>query len=479
MRTRIGGLATWPRTSSGTTRWRLWTSAGALIALTFLLRLPFFDAPLTADEGGYAEVARLWSRGATLYRGDWVDRPQGLIATFRGLLSVGLTSTVDLRVAAAAIAVLLGLLVVVVAGSLVDVRTGLIAGLLATVAGGSPFIEGFTLAGELVATVAATGAVAVFIEFARGGNRIFLVLAGVLGGSAVMIKQSAFDGILAALVALIIARRRRALPEVAILIGAAAIPVAVCVAASGDSGAWYRAVVAYGVHAAQPPHERWHLFKASLPAFERALGPLVLLAAIGWRRSPPIARIWIVTAVLGVSVGGNFNAHYYLQLVAPLALTGAIGVSGPERWRQLAAGAAVLSTIAVAAPLWFVSDATQAQHVWPVDRHLLSDAAVVRYVRGHTTRSEPIYVLWAAADIYYLADRPPALRYLWIRNLQTIHGAVAEADRMLARRVPVLVVEVEPIGAVDSSARTRAILEQEYRVVARVGRDLILRRRAA
>ena len=49
------------------------------------MRLPFFDAPLTADEGGYAEAARLWGRGATLYRDIWVDRPQGLILVFRGV----------------------------------------------------------------------------------------------------------------------------------------------------------------------------------------------------------------------------------------------------------------------------------------------------------------------------------------------------------------------------------------------------------
>ena len=29
-------------------------------ALAVLLRLPFFGTPLTADEGGYAEAARLW-----------------------------------------------------------------------------------------------------------------------------------------------------------------------------------------------------------------------------------------------------------------------------------------------------------------------------------------------------------------------------------------------------------------------------------
>ena len=42
------------------------------------LRLPFLGVPLTADEGGYAEVARLWGRGAVLY-----DRVDGIGSTAR------------------------------------------------------------------------------------------------------------------------------------------------------------------------------------------------------------------------------------------------------------------------------------------------------------------------------------------------------------------------------------------------------------
>ena len=67
-----------------------------LVAGSVVLRLPFLDAPLTADEGGYAEIARLWAHGGSLYGSVWVDRPQGLIVVFRGALAAGLSSTVAL-----------------------------------------------------------------------------------------------------------------------------------------------------------------------------------------------------------------------------------------------------------------------------------------------------------------------------------------------------------------------------------------------
>src|SRR6476659_5430870 len=63
-------------------RWPPLAWAALAACLAFLLRLPYVTVPLTADEGGYAEVARLWARGAALYDrvdGIWVDRPQGLL----------------------------------------------------------------------------------------------------------------------------------------------------------------------------------------------------------------------------------------------------------------------------------------------------------------------------------------------------------------------------------------------------------------
>jgi hypothetical protein len=94
----------------------------AAAALAILLRLPFFDAPLTADEGGYAEAARLWDRGATLYRDIWVDRPQGLVLIFRGAEKLGSSSDV-LRGVAAATGVLSVLATMLLAFRLTRSRT--------------------------------------------------------------------------------------------------------------------------------------------------------------------------------------------------------------------------------------------------------------------------------------------------------------------------------------------------------------------
>lgn len=460
-------------------RGAVWLPAATAVGLAVLLRVPFLGAPLTADEGGYAEVARLWSRGEALYRGDWVDRPQGLILVFRALLAAGASSTLDLRLAAAGFGCLL-VVAIVAAGSLLGGRrVGALAGVLVAVAAASPFIEGFTLAGELVAAVAAAAAIAAFARFERGGSRWLLVVAGLLGGSAVTVKQSAFDAILAIGATLAITGGRRAARDLATLLAAAVVPIALCVGWSGDPRAWYDAVVAYGLHASPSLSARAALLADSLPRAALALGPVAVLALLARRGAPLVVPLWIAAAALGVCLGGDFHEHYYLQLAAPLSLAAGFGLvrAGGVRRRVFVAATAV--SIAAAAPLWPVSGTTQARAVWPGDRHLTVDAAVARYVRQHTTPSQAIYVVWAAADVYYLADRRPAFPYLWLRNLRTIHGAPAAADRMLARRVPALVVEAQPIATLDRTRRTAAILRADYRGVIRVDGDLILRRRGS
>jgi hypothetical protein len=78
-------------------------------------------------------------------------------------------------------------------------------------------------------------------------------------------------------------------------------------------------------------------------------------------------------------------------------------------------------------------------------------------------------VMWAAADIYYLADRDPSLRYMWFRNIQAIPGALGQARRMLAGpRPPALVIGINSPGSMDPSGRVAAILARRYRLAATV-----------
>ena len=470
--------------------WARWAPALAALGAAVpavLLRLPFWHAPLTADEGGFAEVARLWDRGAVLYRDIWVDRPQGLLLVFRGVVHLGGGSTEVIRAVAAAVGVLVVLATMLLALRLAGRITAVLAGLLAATVGASPFVESFTLSGELVASFWVVVSLLAFAGYIRTRRLVWAFAAGLLAGAALMTKQSAIDAGLAAAAYLVWRERRRALRPLGALVLGMAVPVAAAAASAPRLGDWWFAVVGYRGHGDSlltgSFQARLDMLADSIPNAAKALGLLVLLAAVAWRRAPLLARLWLGAAVLGFLGGGNFHPHYYLQLVPPLALLAGIGaarlLAARPRAASVVLAAAATASVALAAPLWFAGAREQAKEIWPHDPHLVHDAAVADYVRSHTHPGERIFVVWAAADLYYLADRDPAFKYMWFRNVQTIPHALRDARRMLAARRPTLVVAAQPPGSLDRSGRTAEILRREYRLAARVDGVPIYRIRRA
>jgi 4-amino-4-deoxy-L-arabinose transferase-like glycosyltransferase len=453
--------------------------------LAALARLPFLHTPLTADEGGYAEVARLWSHGAGLYQGAWVDRPQGLLIIFRAMLHVDGGSAEALRALAAVAAALVVAVTMVLTARLAGRIPATIAGLAMATVGASPFIESFTLSGELLASFFAVASLLAFVVYLERRAPGWLVAAGILTGCAVLVKQSAFDAGAAAAVYLLVTRRRAGIAPAAALVAAAFVPVIVAAATAPSFHDWWYAMVTYRDQADSiltgSVHTRLHQAWDSAGAAARGLGALALIAVAGRRRWPLLGVLWLAFSALAVIGGGNFHNHYYQQMVPPLALLAGIGgaelLRDRANWRtpRMAIGmiaviaVALLATAAVTAPLWFDSGQAQARNVFPGDPHLRTDAAVVRYVRSHTRPGQRIFVMWAAADIYYLADRDPSLRYMWFRNIQAIPGALGQARRMLSgSHPPALVVEINSPASMDPSGRTQDILDSHYGLAAAV-----------
>ena len=89
-------------------------------------------------------------------------------------------------------------------------------------------------------------------------------------------------------------------------------------------------------------------------------------------------------------------------------------------------------------------------------------------MRAHTRARQPVLALWADASLYYLADRRPAIRYLWEQNVASVPGALADVRRVIAKRRAELVIVVQPLAKLDPSGRTARLLRREYRRVARI-----------
>jgi 4-amino-4-deoxy-L-arabinose transferase-like glycosyltransferase len=443
----------------------------AALGGALLLRLPFLGLPLTADEGGYAEVARLWQHGHRLYGGLFVDRPQGLLLVYRLLLDLGANTTEALRagavVAGLATVIALAVFVTRVGGRI----NGAVAALLLGTAGATPFVESFTLSGELLASFAAVCALAVFAGFLRDGRLAWAAGAGVLCGCAVMVKQSGLDAPVAIGLFLAWKREWRAL---GVVVAAACVPVVLGVLTASSAHGWWEAVVAYRGQGDSlvtgSLGGRLHQFWDTAPAAALALGPLAVVAAFGFGRSHLLMRFWLLGAAIGVLGGGNFHAHYYVQLAAPLAALGAYGV---ERLGRPALVAVVAVAVVSTGALALTSRTTQTRTIWPHDPHLRYDAAVVRLIRDQVPRGQEIAVTWGDADLYFLADRDPAVYALWYRNAQAIPGVAARDIAAVRRGVP-LVVALEP--SLRAFPALRAALRCNYREVLVAGPLHVYRR---
>ncbi len=443
------------------------------------LRLPFAFAGLTPDEGGYAYVAQQWSRGEPLYDVAWADRPQGLLVAFWLLLTID-DEAWAIRLGAvlcgAGITALLG----AIGWQLRNAATGITAAAIYAVVGVGPRVNGFTFNGELAAALPATGAIAASLCWRSTGRKRWLVAAGLAGGAAVLMKQSGFDGLLVAIVVILIAStgwraRRRAL---AVLLASASVPLAASMLHGWTTGwrdYWY-AVVGYRFDSSSALAlgnllDRPGRFLATADDAWFDLGPVVLVAlaalVLAGRQWRPLVvpACWLGAALLGFHSGALYWRHYYVQLIPPLALLATMAVTSvpARRSRSILIGMAVLP-VAVSLVTLAAMPAERRDRLIAHRRPFQEDQRLAAQLRDHAGPDDSIYVLVSRAELYFLVGLPSRYPYLWGHPVQEIPGALDRLRALLAsERRPEWVIEFTPPNAVDPSGRLARALRRHYR----------------
>jgi len=471
-------------------------SAAAAIAgsvgLAAILRLPFLNAGLSPDEGGYAYVASQWARGARLYGSDWVDRPQGLILVYRLLLEGGNTPAA-IRLGAVLFGCGITLLLGLAGWLLRGPWTGAAASLVYAVVGVAPHLQGFTFNGELAAALPATAAVVAALAWRGDGRLGWLLVGGAAGALGILMKQSGFDGLLVVLAVVLAERRARRLRSLAAVVAGAAVPLGLSAIHGllvGWNDYWY-AVVGYKLSApsgaAAGIGRRLASLGGSWLGAERDLAIPVAVAvgltavALVRRQELRIPLLWLGAAFLGFNAAALYWPHYYVQLLPPLALLIAVGAASlPGRVVALAAIALVAGpALSQLSTLDRMSTAAK-EHVIPYYGQFVRDSRIAREVDRITRPGEPIYALDSEADLYFLADRPAAFPYLWSHPLEEIPGALGQLRTLLAGADrPRLVVVFRSPAIVDRTGALARILARGYAPLETVpGTRITLLRRA-
>ena len=448
----------------------LWI-AGAVLA-DAVLRLRFLNVPLNVDEAGYGQVARLWARGFALY-GDtaWVDRPQGLVGLYRAALAFGDEWAIRMLALKAGLALVIA--VAVIAWTLAGPRAGVFAAWLMAIVGPAPHIEGFTANGELLGGAVAAVAIAIAFRWRVRPRLWLLLVAGVVAGCAPLVKQSAFDGVVVGVAAILLVAGPR-LVRLAVFAVGIALPwlVAVALAASSPPGVsgWWFAIYGYRSQTESLVSGdlgfRLTLLWNSIPWM---LVDAVLLIALGVagvlalrrERQLLLPLVWLGACAAGFLAGGLYHPHYWVQLLPVFALLAGVGAASLRRGAVVAAVAAAIP-LALALPV-YLADPITASERSTNDPRVISAIPVGNAVAAMTDPGDRIQVLWANAAVYWYADRVPATRYLWYRNIERIPGGrQAVVDAFTGDAKPIVAVGYQPVAALDIDGRIQQVLDGAY-----------------
>lgn len=468
-----------------------------VVGVVVAMRVRFVFTPISSDEGGYLAVARAWSRGATLYRQAWVDRPQGLLVLFRVWNAIGLGSPHGVRVLAIIAAIVGAFACGSIARTLGGERAWLPAALISGVLISVPQWEGFIANAELLS--GAIGAVGMaMVLAARWSGRTApwwrLAAAGAVSGFALLTKQSAFDtaGVCLAILAVDALVRRRAGGWSALLSYScgivAAVGAAVLHGALTDWERWWFSNVGYRLGQQSVLQSAdWAKFRETFgivwPIVVITLLVAAIVAVVERRRLRwPIALVvggWLILAAGAFMAGGLFHRHYWVLLMFPIGVGVGLLAALPTRQAVSRAALAAMAVVPLAATI--NGARLSRDQVGPKlegDGRLVINEHVADWVRQHRTdRYDAVYAMCASAGLYGNIDSDPPYPYLWFLGVRAIDGATELlAETLRSEDRPRFVAVYQSPNSCDPSGATQAALDANYRRVEVVSRVVMYER---
>ncbi len=497
-----------------------------LVLLTVLLRLPAVMHPkYIDDEGGYAVVAHELLHGGTLYISALDRKPPLLFWIYTAIFSVvGHYNWVALHLIAVGWILLTMWGLYALAKELFHREVGLVAALLYSIYTASVHYHLMAFNGEVMMNLPIVWALYVALKQNTSCRSPALVLSGFLLCCAFLIKQpAAIAALPVGMYVLLPAYRaqrhlrlRHSVVHASLLTTSYFLTLGIVALVLHHQGilgeAYYWTIGDHAlVHGLTDP-VFWRLGVGMSLAFAVAWHPLVCLCCLSVRECCTRgARYWAhlraeYTALLmllgcsfvGVAAGGQFQLHYFHQLLPALVLLGAPVLTAiwthtrtyrffllqPRTLQVLLASTAAGFLIANTITLWLQRPENE----------------LSTYVREHSTPADKVF-FWGQVDYLYTeARRRPASRYINAAPLTGyIWGSPTRFDpdydttyRILPGAWDMLQAEFQqspPLFFVDTDPETRAkkyppwrypflkhLLEQDYEVVLSTPKGVIYRR---
>lgn len=455
-----------------------------------ILRLPSLMEPhWYTDEAGYVNVARELLQGKVLYLQTWNNKPPGMLWTIALEVKLFGTSEVGLHL----LTLISGLVtigaIVWAAGRLYTPRRALIAGVIAAVILGPPFVDAELAIPEslMIAPLTWAGAI-ILVRILRGdvddsSTRIprWPVAAGLLMATAIAFQQTAVAETSAFCFALLLAPKLRRRDAGIFVATVALITVTWLTAAIVTAGAGKVAFALAGFYVAYTQKALPTSAVGGIAHFGLAIDAALLIAAgaIANRQRPRVdwvLALWAGATLAVSAVAGQPYPHFLAPAVAPLTLLVAgASVPAPSRLRSggrrsligpgLQVGGLVIAilTAKVAGIDWLpippsatnshtLSDyyggavAAAFDPTWRTqwlndfDYRVQGDANVTAWIRARGLSGETAVVWSYDAWVYALADLQIDMPTPPIYNDEVLLGYGGPVERYVAAERPVLIV---------------------------------------
>lgn len=456
-----------------------WLWLGVAILLSLAVRIPFFRIPLLADEGGYAYAATGWVEGTGQLYGDlWISRPQGIFFVYAGILDLFGGDSVAFRFAAWIAIALTTIAVWGFARIWASPWASTVAAITFALMSGLPNLEGYSANSEMfMGFPIALGALWLLRTSRTGWHPWHLVGIGILLGIATSIKPAA--AVMVPVTWAFILMLKDGAPRPArirrcLFVGVGIAIVGVLSLLHGWYLGWNDFIYAtftYRLTAQSSAtvglqHNLEAIGRLALRSWALIALTFIMLFLLHFDRihdalrigpfAPGISRLrewivvdrrddagqpethlhrlandghlllrlWIVGSLLGISIGGDWWAHYLIQVTAPLSIWIAVALGSilPAFRRGARIAVTTGSLLLLIIPFWVLVLGSTERMASAMFSHpgYPAQAEIATYIREHTEPSTTIYVAFDQASIYYLADRPPAYRHLYDQELRGI-----------------------------------------------------------
>ena len=477
----------------------------AIVAVSFLARVPTLRAPLDQDCAVYTYVAQRWAAGDVPYRDVWDHKPPFIFFRYRLLFTVtspsGPAVNLTLRLASAAVDALTAMLLFFLAKRLFGYWQGLAAGLLCTLFTALPDLQYEALQPERFVVLFLTAGFLAATVYADCRCWISLALSGLLFGLALVMKPIAAPA--GAVVWAWLtwdawrgegskAIRRIALHSVLLMLGAV-LPWLLFMgyfALKGAFGDYWFCTYSYNVlYATQ--QRRGSLVTGlkkvvTAKMFEHGLwwalagaGLAIALVRRETRRNGLLALGWLAAAFAGMLLPGQLAYYYYIPTGAALALAGGVVLAAVGAWARGSSPIAVRVAGVGAVALVILaglgaSGLRQKGHLMRQANPRDTNAVVVEVAKHLASATEPdarLYVWGSRPQLYVLSERVGVCPYLYNFSYnmdlkETFLFQKQNRDRIMAglrEHKPPFIVTTET-DTLDGFPELKSLLVDRYRL---------------